>query len=232
MVRIEPNLIEKRRILAQVLDVDDQTVRRWANGSINPIGLSLISLRYYLDFLGYQVAELLPLSGLVKDLGRLLAFRVVDLDELAKLTNYPPEQTSALLAVLRSGRGITTDREIHFQEVVEAYRDELVSSIKKTPKIINLEVSEQYVESTAHPLTIVKPVNTQKVATLSVSSTKEERFRDQVLCLLQFARYFTDDSIPEDTREELRRVVGQRNIFDLKNELLRLCGAKAYQNHR
>lgn len=225
---------EKRRILAGVLGVEDSTIRRWMNGSVGPVGLSMIGIRYYLDLLGYQVAELVPLSGVMKDAGRLLAFKVVSYEEMARLTNYT-EHPSALLAVLRGTRGISSEREVLFREVVDAYRGDLAVTIKAIPRLVDLgpvATREQYVEITAEPTNGAhKQTDAQTASVKSVRNTKAELFRGLIINLIDSAEYYFQPSVSEKEREKMRDVVGQENIFDLKNMLYRLCSSKAFNNY-
>jgi len=55
------------------------------------------------------------------------------------------------------------------------------------------------------------------------------RFRVLTLELLDLAEQLVDPSVQESRRDQLRDVVGQPNIFDLKNALSRLCGSTAYK---
>lgn len=235
MERIEPDLLEKRKVLAQALGVEDVTVKRWAANSGNPVGLSVISLRYYLDFLGYRVDELVSISALLQDAGRLLAFRVITTDEMAGLTGFD-EYPDALISILRGARGISASREEKLGEVVATYRKELLEKMRTTPKLIQIDrgtsAARTTIGSSNDPVsTLTKPVVVPMTG-LKVGTKREERFRGLALNLLDFARFYTDPEVPEEVRDQLRSVVGQQNIFDLKNLLARLCSSKAFSNQQ
>lgn len=228
--RIHPELLEKRKILASVLEVEDATVRRWMSGTSVPVGMSMIGLRWYLDYLGYEVSELIRLPKVLQDAGRLLAFRVLSLEGMAKLTGYEdyPDQ---VLAVLRATRGLSAEREIQFRDIVGAYQQELVEKLRTIPKLFEIKHSPAIMvgadsllgRSTGRPA-VVSPATPKK------GMQREDRFKGLVLNLLDFAQFYADPEVPEEIRDQLRAVVGQRNIFDLKNLLSRLCGSKAFSN--
>lgn len=228
--RIHPDLLEKRKILASVLEVEDATVRRWMSGTSVPVGMSMIGLRWYLDYLGYEVSELNRLPKLLQDVGRLLAFRVLSLENMAKLTGYEdyPDQ---VLAVLRATRGLSAEREIQFRDIVGAYQQELVEKLRTVPRLVEVRntpaiavVPDNLLDKSPGRRSIVSSAIPKK------GMRREDRFKGLVLNLLDFAQFYADPEIPEEVRDQLRTVVGQQNIFDLKNLLSRLCGSKAFSN--
>jgi len=242
MERIEPQLYVNRRLLANVLGVEDSTVRRWVIGPGTPIGMSMISLRYYLDFLGYQVSEINRLPPHINGVGRLLAFRVLSLEEMTKLTgdeSFPDH----LFAVLRGVRGISAERGDVFRDIVESYREELRKKQLTTPRlvIVNPEsaaivpvvVSAQKVGSTdLVQLGVIHQSKSKSRSKSSVVLGQDEQFKELAIGLLELARLYTDSAVSEKVRDQLRQVVGQQNIFDLKNLLSRLCSSKAFSNQQ
>ncbi len=233
-LQVSKDYHEKRKQLAELVGVEDQTVRRWMTGPGIPVGMSMISLRCYLDFLGYRVQEFLKLSEVLQNSSRLLAFRVMSLDDMAKLTAHE-NHSDALLAVLRGVRGISAEREALFRDVVSSYGKELNEAMAKLPRLIKTEVPP--VPPVAAP---VVPIVEKTVASLMKQETlasqsndkRKEHFKMLTLVLLDYAREFTNPELPEEARDRLREVVGQRNIFDLKNLLVRLCGNTAFKHNQ
>ncbi len=227
------DLLEKRRILAQILCVEENTVRRWITGANIPIGMSMIGLRYYLDYLGYRVSEITQLPRLLQDVSRLLTFRVMTLEDMAKLVGCE-EYPGHLLALLRGARGFSAEREAQLQDIVDAYQQELAEKLLLVPKLVAIKDVPLVVEvSGTMPGTVAtKTVSSTNVSpqTANKSMRRDERFKGLTLNLLDFARFYTDREVPEEVRDQLRTVVGQQNIFDLKNLLARLCSSKAYNN--
>jgi hypothetical protein len=230
MERIQPELFEKRKALAQLLNVEDSTVRRWFTGAGLPVGMSMINLRYYLDYLGYRVSEVTHLSNLLQDASRLLAFRVLTLEEMAGLTGHEtyPDQ---LLAVLRGARGISSAREASLHEMVDTYRPELEEKLKTVPRLIVVGTAVSEKKVCIGVAKSATPVTAPLVPSPSKSdSGRDERFKGLVINLLDFAQFYADPKVPEEVRDQLRNVVGQENIFNLKNLLSRLCSSKAFSN--
>ncbi len=225
-----PDFHEQRRRLASVLGVEDPAVRRWANESISPVGMSLISLRCYLDFLGYTVEEFTALTPMMQQACKLVAFRVISLEEMTRLTEYDP-YTDRVLAILRGVRGVSREREQLFEQVVMAYKNELSSAQGKLPRLVVFERIEtkEVKKSTVDTAPVVAPVLRVPV-TRTARISQAELFRGLLVNLLHSAEYYFQDSVSEKEREDMRDVVGQANIFELKNMLSRLCSSKAFNN--
>lgn len=234
--RIPPDeLVEKRRELAQLLSVEESSVRRWITGPSVPVGTSIIGLRCYLDFLGYQVSEFTALPNLLQDASRLLAFQVMTLEDMAKLTGYEA-YPDKLLAVLRGVRGFSAEREGQLHDLVIAYKQEFVEKLQTVPKLIvmkgPLSPTEVSSDSLNRPVPVVATPTTTSRPTPKKILQRDERFKGLVLNLLNFAQFYANPEVPEEVRDQLRVAVGQQNIFDLKNLLSRLCSSKAFSNQQ
>lgn len=232
MKQIPPDeLLEKRRVLAEILGVEDSTVRRWMTGSNIPVGMSMISLQYYLDFVGYRLDELVRTSNVFKDAGRMLAFRVITLESMAELISEEGH-VDHIFSILRGTRGVSALREEKFREMVDAYQGELAEKLLTIPKLVTLERKPTSTSIQSLPLgePLLTPAEPGTVSCPKSNGTRDERFKMLVLNLLDFTQLYTDSKVPETVRDQLRNVVGQQNIFDLKNALSRLCSSKAFSN--
>jgi hypothetical protein len=222
-----PDFYEKRKQLAELLGVGDSTIQRWTTGVVAPLGMSLISLRCHLDFLGYNVEEFSALTPEMQEASKLLAFRVISLDDMTKLLEFG-EYTDQVLAVLRGVRGISKEREKKFAHMVGAYRDELTKARAALPRLVELE--ERLVQDEVETARSAQAQSVAPLATPMISdSMREGHFKCLTLMLLDHARYYTGPELPDEVREHLRSIVGQRNIFELKNLLVRLCGNTAFK---
>lgn len=232
-----PDFLEKRKQLAELLGVEDSTIRRWMSGSGNPAGMSMISLRAYLNFLGYKVKEFEQEPEVMRDASRLLAFRVLTLDEMTKLVDFG-QYTDQVLAVLRGARGISKEREERFVHMVDAYRQELENAQRHLPKLVMVKqspapsVAKEFGDSSPKLSSAALPAVATASPVVKVNQRREERFKGLALNLLDFAQYYANPEVPEEVRDRLRSVVGQQNIFDLKNLLARLCSSKAFSNQQ
>jgi transcriptional regulator with XRE-family HTH domain len=227
-----PDFFEKRKQLAELLGVEDPTIRRWVSGSGNPVGMSMINLRSYLDFLGYEVSEFLREPEVMRDASRLLAFRVLTLDELTKLVDFG-QYTDQVLAVLRGARGVSKEREDRFVHLVGAYRSELAKAQATLPRLVELEEKPRRGETKVAGETASVSPTTASSEMVSVpldAQMRAEHFRCLVHMLLDHARYYIGPELPDEVRDHLRSVAGQRTIFELKNHLARLCGNTAYKS--
>lgn len=233
MLRLKefPDYYEKRKQLAELLGVLDSTVHRWMTGS-SPAGMSMISLRYYLDFLGYQVEELEKVSQVMQSAGKLLAFRVTTLEEMARYTGHE-KYIDQVITVIRGSRGISTERQALFHEFIKAHQLQLDEVMSKLPRLIMLDAkvkSEVMVSVVADDFVTPAPILQEKTGqSEAVDSKSDEHFRCLTLMLLDYANRYVRADVSDEERDRLRQIVGQRKIFELKNVLVRLCGSTAFK---
>lgn len=221
---------EGRRILAEIVGVETTAIRRWISERSVPAGMSLISLRYYLDFLGYEVSEISHLDKPLRQASQLLAFKVLTLADLANMVGYEkyPDQ---LLATLRGVRGVTPERLKSFQEVVVAYEDDLREKMAQTQKVIILT----HAKNTPAPALGISPEITGSGQTF-IEQACESKERDikmfvfLVGALDVLTDHFVGSGVDDELRERVRQAAGQQKVFAVKNKLARLCGVKAFNN--
>jgi hypothetical protein len=230
-----PNYVDKRKQLAEVLGVADTTIRHWMAGSV-PQGMSMVSLRYYLDYLGYKVEELAKTSKVMQGAGKLLAFRVTTLEEMAQFTTGHGHYGDQVLAAIRGSRGLSDEREGLFQKFVEAHSSELATVLTELPRLIVLDVKTEALEvkimeetgqtHSGQSAILLKQKDGQGAV---VDSNSDEHFKCLTHMLLDYANRYVHPEVGDNERDRLRQVVGQRKIFDLKNVLVRLCGNTAFK---
>jgi len=227
--------LEKRKTIVSFVGVTDSTVRRWFRGEMIPVGEPLLRLRFYMEFLGYNVAELQSLNPPVRDAARLFAFRIATLREIAQLVGYSEGRggTDTLLAVFRGTQGVSKQRLDEFTSFVEVYGDQLLEKKRSTKKIqLNDGTSRTSAEDdlgaakqprVVHPLRPVVQPRDRDVIIESLGAS--------VKALIPLARAASSDGFTAEERARVRELAGGDGVFRLANLLFRLCGERARKMH-
>jgi len=110
------------QLIASFTGAIENTVREWVAGRL-PGGAYLLRLRYFLDFVGCTPSELSSLEAVVKEFGRLIAFRAVSEEQALVLTGF--SNSSQLQRVLLRGAGTSSQRLRAMKDAVKANKDKL-----------------------------------------------------------------------------------------------------------
>lgn len=226
----------KRKILASFAGVGDETVFRWFKEVSLPVGEPLLRLRFYMEFLGYNVEEIQKLPPYIRDAARLFAFRVVSLSEMAQLLGYPEgrSSTDTLLGVFRGVRRVTKLRQEEFMSFVKAYGEQLSEKERVTPKILLNDDANN-----AQAVPVPEAIKPLQVAHLLRPSKQQPHERDVIIeslagsvkALIPLARAVSSDSFSAEERALVRELAGGDGVFILANLLYRLCGERARKMH-
>lgn len=225
----------KRRTIADFVGVGDSAVYRWFKGGIQPVGEPLLRLRFYMEFLGYNVAELQSLNPPVRDAARLFAFRIATLREIAQLVGYSEGRggIDTLLAIFRGTQGVSKQKLDEFTLFVEIYEKHLSEKKRATKKIqLNCGPSRTQVEGAleaAKPSQVLHPLRT--VAQPRDRDVIIESLGTSVKALIPLARAVSSDGFTAEERARVRELAGGDGVFTLANLLYRLCGERARKMH-
>jgi len=95
-------------VLAEFAKVTPKTERRWRHGEMEPQGETLIRIRYFLAFLGYDQKELREIPEPVKEIGQCIALDLITVDEATKEVEAIYRQR--LFGYLRGEVGMSKDK--------------------------------------------------------------------------------------------------------------------------
>lgn len=227
-----PKNLAERKTIAQFAGVNDDSVRRWLKGQMHPTGEPLVRLRFYLEFLGYEVAEVELLNPIVRNAARLFAFRVADLSEIAKLLGYADGRNGLddLLRMFRGGRGVSKKRLEHIQAFVDMYEDQLDARRNAVPKI---KVSNLRTKPTPTPTPLKELGSLKRPGPIAENEHDAviKTFAGLATAILPLADLISSDSFTEEERARVRELAGGDGVFLLANRLFRICGPRARQHH-
>ncbi|MEY2665137.1 MAG: hypothetical protein RLZZ480_242 [Candidatus Parcubacteria bacterium] len=225
-IKDDDNFFEKRETIATFTGVGESAVYCWFACRNVPKGEPLIKLRYYLECNGYEVTELTILEPTLKQVGKLLAFGILSIDEISNAVGYPAGRNGidTLLKVLRGTQGVSKAKLSQFQTLAELYGDQLLKKSQNTPRVVKLLVERT---STPNPLpvraplrVVARPMQVEHDAIISALA-------GMVTAMLPLARLVSSDSFTPEDRTKVREFSGHEGVFDLANSLFSICGERS-----
>lgn len=183
------------------------TVRRWINGTVTPHGDYLLAIMYFLEDRDYTVLELKGLNKSVKEVGWLIAHKVISIEEAQQAIGYP--ETSGLRRVLFGRGGTSKARLKKLGNLARQHRQaeglHLVKAVNSPPKAASGKANGQYL---SHDRLL-------------------QILADVVKAGLPLAELIVSDAFTAEERKRFRCMVGGDGTFRFSNALNRLCGEKA-----
>lgn len=195
---------------------------KWMN-DFTALGDNLLRLRYLLELLGYNVTELSKLDPVVRDLGRLYAYDIAMLDDIAEVLGY--EAGGQTRKVLMGQRNVTEGRKAQAKKFVEDFA-ELTDSKRAELSMLRNLVIEEVSETTLSPA----PASIRERSASKAVNAKEATiiaFAHGVQALIPLARLLMSDQFTAEDRKRMRDEAGGNGVFDLSNLMTGLCGEKA-----
>lgn len=224
---------KKLKVIASFTKVTEgRAVSRWLKGT-QAGGMSLVRLRYYLEFLGYNVEELQHMHPTLRDAGRLFAFGVADLNEIVRFVGYSDGQNGndSLLLVFKGLGGVSAGKLVQFQAFVDLYKDKLLEKQQATVKVEFLaDHSSAKVVCDTPDTTMLPTATTLRSESQSSTDIHEVVTRSlaaQIKAMLPLVQIVSSDAFSPEERAQLRELTGGDGVFRLANQLYRLCGERA-----
>ncbi len=221
-----PDFYKKRGVLASFANVTEQTVSRWIGNNYMPAGEPLLRLRFYLDFVGYDVEEVRNLQPEIRDAARILAFRLVSIDEVCDLVGYGGDSRSAidtLLAVFRGVRNPSPEKLKQFASLAELYKEELDRKQRETEKVVNgVHTGHHFGVTAAAQL----PTTLKQRTTVESHLAIMDAFTASMRAILPLAEYVLSNSFTAEERDRIRSSSGQQ-VSRLSLLLTQLSGEAA-----
>jgi hypothetical protein len=219
---------DKREALASFCDVKaDPTVRRWLSKAspVKPAGAPLIKVRYYLEHLGYQVTELRSLPEPIRDLGRLIAFGVVTFEDVMEAIDIPKTKSgSQLYTILHGDQGVSDDRMRKITAFVKEYRQYLSEALAKAPKLNYLNGGVMRRDTTPRPASQLPAGAPRQAEKTELAAAAVAHAITSLHALLRLA----ETHLNLEGREQVRRIAGNRVVFETSNMLQGLCSETAF----
>ncbi|HYD93070.1 MAG TPA: hypothetical protein VEB18_01260 [Candidatus Paceibacterota bacterium] len=211
----------KRKVFAATVHVTDGTVQRWFSQNGLPMGEALVRVRYYLDFLGYAVAEVQELPEAIRTVGHLITFDVLSVADVAGSTGYegvPKNNVDQVIAVLCGRRGVSEEKFALYSELARVNRKRLTQRQQAVEKVVSFEQGHCPTEPESFPTARPESDSHRKVII--------ESFVHSVEAILPLAEDVLSDGFTAADRAKVRDLVGS-GISRLSNLLTQLTSEGA-----
>lgn len=214
--------------IAELTEATPNTVGSWLAGQQPPVGIRLVTLWHFLDAAGIQTPELSELQPFNYYIGRLLAFRVITMDEAKHILAVKNDQT-----VLEILRGQQPSRPTYtLPELYELYDGKLHGALKAIPKL------DQPAQQATHTQDVpgwAAPAIEEAARSLYPQGAAADQPVVLAMLLnaaLPLARHIASDAVTVDKRTAFRELIGQANLFELLNIITALQSERARTNRR
>lgn len=231
---------DKKIVLANFIGVKEEgsSFRAWFSFNKDaprtfPVGENLIRLRYFFEHIGYKVSEVQKLEDPIRDCGRLLAFNIVETEDISKALNLQSLRgdPSYLWTVLRGQQRLSVERLKKLKAFVDEFKEFLPAQQQKIPKLRYRAGKDHPVPPAQKPVVQKAPTREKQFAIKAPETTDKkdliEGFAMVVKGLVPFARYLLSEACSPADRDKLRQLAGGDGVFHLSNALNRLCGEQA-----
>lgn len=198
-----------------------KTIRHWMRGQ-PPIGTMLVRVRYFLDAHGYRVEELERLTPLIRDLGALVAYGILNLKQATEAMGYKQEWD--LLNAL------------HGKQIPNNLKQRAVPLIIEHRAVLEKRMAEYRMQGfipAAPPADTPGLRPSSKDARSTTAAIGSDRrlvitsLAAMLKAVLPLAELLDSEEFSEDERHQLRTITGRDGVFRLANTLHRLCGEEA-----
>ncbi len=217
---------EARRVFAKLVGVSGDTPRIWFKYSQAPVGMIQVRLRFILQKLGYDVVELRTIHPTIRQFAKHLAFELCPMEEAEKLLDIIKQSIYRIIL----GSSGTMDEKIELMQLYVSEHEQQLVEFEK-----NLDVSGAISEPSPYiSQEEFDKIKAREEINLEFTSVTDdgkkimvESFLGLIRAMRPIARFLSSDVVTAEEREIIRQKVGQYAIFDLKNDLVKLCGERA-----
>lgn len=195
---------ESVKMLADFVGISREAAQKWMIGQRTPIGENLISLRYFLDNIGYRVEELETLTPEVRQLGLAFVQKKTTIDDMASLLGYSRE---SIFRIILGKQVPMKDKADEIKEILSAL--DMLPAEDKIPKVINFDSrTEQSI------------LNDDAVISMLGS---------HINGMTPLIKHLLSDQCSPATRKKFREVIGINNIYDF-SDIFRKLLSEASRN--
>ncbi len=218
----------KQTRLAAYFGVSRDVMANWLAGNRHPVGENLIRMTFYLEFLGYKVAEIEAMRPEVRDVARLFAFGISSIPEIADMVGYKGGERSGIETtrlVLQGKHAVLRDKLPHFAAFAELHGAQLESLKRNAPNVLRTE----------RPVASVQPREPTSPTVALRTARDAPAGHDAIIrALAGFVQaavplvdlVLSDEFTPEE-RQRVRDLVGNEGVSRLSNLFTRLSGEAA-----
>ncbi len=208
--------------LAELFPATYDATYRWLSGKHLPVGVNLIRLQTALGFLGYELQEEENLPQSARDMRTIIGFGLLSMTEISGKLGINRD------SILRIAKGYATKPRTakHLHDIMIDQRR--LGGLAQAQTVWRKALHFAKVKPPVFPVRRIKEHSLQ--AEITISMDREmllDCLAGMIKTMLPLATLAASDSFTSEERETLRKLVGKEGVFNLKNQLVRLCGERA-----
>lgn len=201
--------------MARFIGVTTDTITTWTSDRNKPLGGPLVKLRFYLEAVGYNVAELRGMHGQAGYLlAEMLAYGLVTVEQAAEQLGY--ENPNSVYRVAHGGSHATPDRAVKIKDMHGSHKQALDTARQQLAAELG-STRDAPVVSFTRPDPTPSAEDDGSIAALA-------HLVLAITPLLEKAVAGT-----KDKRNLLRKLTGPDGMFRLSKASSRLCSEKALE---
>ncbi len=211
--------------MARFIGVAPDAITGWLHRDTEPVGASLLKLRFFLDAVGYEVTELRVMQGTVNYmLAEMLAYDVVTTQEALELFGFSRPKTIYHLAFGKGGtsEGPASKIENHYWKSADA-----LTQAKNALR----EQLGRPLEEALLPAEVPAATTTRREPSppKTVASGEEDSLLELIANLVNTLTPHLERIVGTNRgqRDRLRKLVGGDGMFRLSIASSKLCSEKA-----
>lgn len=225
-------------VMANLFGISEKTVTDWFRKVSFPQGLNLIKVQHLLGLLGFEPDETRELSSAAAHLRPLLIYGVFTPELIGEMLGVKAE---SILRIAKGNSGTRAGREevmsviyLRKSEVLdkkkEIWKEEL--DFLQLPSLPTVQKRLADRDGFMPPrVDETQPYCSQGIQFPKLAQNPKDLALNllamQIIQILPLATRVASDEFSAADRDVLRKLVGSGKIFELKNELVRLCGERA-----
>ena len=198
-----------KKIVTDFTGAKGGSLHDWTVKGLKPIGIRSIKLRCFLSLVGYSVTEFPKLSGPALDLSKIVVYDIDSIEGLADKIGLNPK---TLAGYFRGDANPSSDIVRSMETVYARFEVQVREHEDEWKRTLNIPVLTE--GSNVHHL------NAPKDAILS-------SLAGQISAILPLATIVASDDFSLDDRNNLRKMVPNKGVFEVSNLLNALCSETA-----
>lgn len=231
--KLVENLCKSRKaICALVFRVPDDTGYRWFTKGIIPVGMNLVKVQYFLEFLGYILSERKKMSSVQRRIANQVALMVISPTDIAEYTSV---SCNSVLRWCTGKRNPSEQAEVKLNELIELHEGGATEKLQLWQRTLQ-ELGFGAAVTTPTPQQVLAKEDQVSTPPSKPETNSSERgqvidtLAHLILAMRPLAEQVLSEAFSPEEREHLRQktqIVRVNGLFDLSNLLSRLCSERA-----
>lgn len=204
------------------------SVVKWFQGLYDPTGIYEIKARIILECLGYQFPEHRRMHPDIHTFAKHVGLNLCDYEHAAQMLDV---NRDTMLRIL-SGRNNTSNSRVAIVSTyIQDHTNDLVGAIDNVLTLLSVQTVPIVTQPQETTIGVETSSDNECIEPIRDCGFNPGQVKDMAVGLVKalgpIAKLLASDTFSALDREEVRTMVGRYAIFDLKNDLIKLCGERA-----